>query len=170
MRRLLILMAALALVGAACGGDDDSSTTAASGDTSATTAAPAPTGAQALADACTLGETDGDLNLYNWSEYIPTGSLAEEFEVTDLIAAFEEEFGVNVVLTEYDSNETMLAQIDAGVDPMKNSPSSEPINSIGVSVHWTVASSESVGSVRGTVCRLTPRTVTRASPGGLDEL
>ena len=95
MRRLLIVIAALALVLAACGGDSG--------------------GAQALADDCSLGEVDGDLNLYNWTEYIPTGSIAEEAEVTDLLAAFEEEFGASVVLTEYDSNETMLAQIDAGV-------------------------------------------------------
>ncbi len=96
MRRLLMVILALALVVAACG-DDDSS------------------GAEALSEACELGETDGDLNLYNWTEYIPTGSVAEEAEVTDLLAVFEEEFGVNVVLTEYDSNETMLAQIEAGV-------------------------------------------------------
>ena len=95
MRRLLIVIAALALVLAACGGG--------SGE------------AQALADECSLDEVDGDLNLYNWTEYIPTGSIAEEAEVTDLLAAFEEEYGVSVVLTEYDSNETMLAQIDAGV-------------------------------------------------------
>ncbi len=94
MKRLLMVIAALALVATACGGGGD---------------------AQASADDCTLGQTDGDLNLYNWTEYIPTGSLAEEAEVTDLIAAFEDEFSVNVVLTEYDSNETMLAQIDAGV-------------------------------------------------------
>ncbi|MEE9297635.1 MAG: spermidine/putrescine ABC transporter substrate-binding protein [Acidimicrobiia bacterium] len=97
MRRLLMLLAAMALVVAACGDDDASG------------------GPQALADACTLGETDGDLNLYNWTEYIPTGSLATDAEVTDMLAAFEEEFGVSVVLTEYDSNETMLAQIEAGV-------------------------------------------------------
>ncbi len=117
MRRILMLMAVLALVGAACGDSGSSATT--SGGTSGGTAAPATeppaTGIQAAADACTLGETDGNLNLYNWTEYIPTGSLAEEAEVTDLLAAFEEESGVSVVLTEYDSNETMLAQIDAGV-------------------------------------------------------
>ena len=96
MRRLLMVILALALVVAACG-DDDSS------------------GAEALSEACELGETDGDLNLYNWTEYIPTGSVAEEAEVTDLLAVFEDEFGVDVVLTEYDSNETMLAQIEAGV-------------------------------------------------------
>jgi len=96
MRRLLMVILALALVVAACG-DDDSA------------------GAEALSEACELGETDGNLNLYNWTEYIPTGSVAEEAEVTDLLAVFEEEFGVDVVLTEYDSNETMLAQIEAGV-------------------------------------------------------
>jgi spermidine/putrescine-binding protein len=120
MRRLILVLAALALVVAACG-DGTSDTTAGSSDettapdeTTAATEAP-PEGAQAKADACGLGDTDGDLNLYNWTEYIPTGSVAEEAEVTDLLAAFEEEYGVDVVLTEYDSNEVMLAQIDAGV-------------------------------------------------------
>lgn len=53
---------------------------------------------------CEPGQTDGNLNLYNWSEYIDP----------DLITRFEEELGVEVVETFYDSNETMLAQIDAG--------------------------------------------------------
>jgi len=114
MRRLLIVIAALALVAAACGDSSSDTTSGSSDGTVATTEAPAE-GAQAMADACALGETDGDLNLYNWTEYIPYGSIAEDAEVTDLLAAFEEEFGVSVVLTEYDSNETMLAQIDAGV-------------------------------------------------------
>ncbi|MFV2000454.1 MAG: spermidine/putrescine ABC transporter substrate-binding protein [Acidimicrobiia bacterium] len=117
MRRLTILLGVLALVAAACSstGDDTTETTVAGGS-GTTTATEAPvTGVQALADSCTLGETDGDLNLYNWTEYIPTGSLAEDAEVKDLVAGFEDEFGVSVVLTEYDSNETMLAQIDAGV-------------------------------------------------------
>jgi spermidine/putrescine-binding protein len=95
MKRITIVFAVLALVAAACGGDSDD--------------------AQAKADACAVDETDGDLNLYNWTQYIPTGSLAEEFEVKDLVAGFEEEYGVEVTLTEYDSNEVMLAQIDAGV-------------------------------------------------------
>lgn len=123
MRRLVVLIAALALVAAACGGDDSSATTIGdtNGDTTSTTVAattttqPAPAGVQAQADACTLDEVDGDLNLYNWTEYIPVGVIAEEAEVTDLVAAFEDKYGVSVVLTEYDSNETMLAQIDAGV-------------------------------------------------------
>ncbi len=127
MKRLLVLLAALALVAAACGsgssdttagGGGSSDTTAGGGSddttTTSTTEAPA-TGVQALADACTLGETDGDLNLYNWTDYIPIGSVAEDAEVKDLVAGFEDEFGVDVVLTEYDSNELMLQQIDAGV-------------------------------------------------------
>ncbi len=114
MKRLMILIAAVALIGAACGSDSDPTTTAGSGTDAPTTEAP-PEGAQAMADACALGETDGDLNLYNWTEYIPTGSVAEDAEVTDLVKKFEDEFGVDVVLTEYDSNEVMLAQIDAGV-------------------------------------------------------
>jgi spermidine/putrescine-binding protein len=114
MRRTFALLAVLALVAAACGTSTDDTTTSAAADTSATTEA-LVTGIQADADACVLGGTDGSLNLYNWTGYIPTGSLAEEFEVRDLVADFEEAFDVNVVLTEYDSNEVMLAQIDAGV-------------------------------------------------------
>jgi spermidine/putrescine-binding protein len=132
-----MLIAALALIATACGGDADDTTTAAPATTAAsgatdapagtdapattavpaTTAAPAPApeGVQAMADACTLGEVDGNLNLYNWAEYIPIDSLAIDAEVTDLVSKFEEETGVEVVLTEYDSNEVMLAQIDAGV-------------------------------------------------------
>jgi spermidine/putrescine-binding protein len=114
MRRLIIVIAALALVVAACGDSSTTTTAGTSDEPVATTEAP-PEGAQALADACTLGETDGDLNLYNWAEYIPIDSLAVDAGVTDLVSTFEEEFGVEVVLTEYDSNEVMLAQIDAGV-------------------------------------------------------
>jgi len=95
MKRLVGIIAVLALVTAACGGSD--------GD------------AQALADACEAGEVDGDLNLYNWTEYLPTGPEAEDAGVVDFIAEFEDRYpDVNVVYTQYDSNEAMLAQIDAG--------------------------------------------------------
>jgi spermidine/putrescine-binding protein len=114
------MFAVLALVAAACGGDSDDTTAStapgATDTTQATETTEAPaTGAQAKADACAVDETDGELYLYNWTGYIPTGSLAEEFEVKDLVAGFEEEYGVEVTLTQYDSNEVMLAQIDAGV-------------------------------------------------------
>lgn len=111
MRRLTILLTVMALVAAACGGEASTSTAAEA--TEATEAA--PMGVQALADACALGETDGPLNFANWTEYTPTGVLAEDAEVKDLLAGFEEEYGVEVTLTEYADNETMLAQVGAGV-------------------------------------------------------
>jgi spermidine/putrescine-binding protein len=95
MKRMFVLITVLALVGAACGGGD--------------------TEAQALADKCEAGEVDGDLNLYNWTEYLPTGPDAEDAGVVDFITEFEDRHpDVNVVYTQYDSNEAMLAQIDAG--------------------------------------------------------
>jgi spermidine/putrescine-binding protein len=77
--------AAVLLVVAACGDDD------AGGD---------PT----FID-CAPGQTDGNLNFYNWSEYMDP----------DLITAFEAEYGVDVVESYYESNEAMLSQIQAGV-------------------------------------------------------
>ena len=114
MKKLFVLLAVLALVAAACGSSDEPDTTvAAGGATTEATEAPAE-GIQADSDACALGATDGPLNLYNWTDYIPTGALAEEFEVDDLLALFEEETGETVTLTFFNSNEDMLAQIDAG--------------------------------------------------------
>lgn len=97
MRRVGLFVVVLGLVVAACGGADAD--------------------AQAAADACEADVVDGDLNLYNWSEYIPYGSIAEDAEVDDLIAKFEEEHGVELTLTEYESNEAMLAQVEAGGAP-----------------------------------------------------
>ena len=88
--RLLALGAAFVLIGAACSDDDDSS----SGDG----------GDGNIAAACEEGQTDGDLNLYNWSEYIDP----------DLVSAFEEEYGVTVTEDNYDSNEAMQPIISAG--------------------------------------------------------
>lgn len=90
MRRttsLISLLMVLALVLAACGDDDGSEGT---GDPASS--------------ACALDETDGDINFYNWSEYIDP----------ELITAFEEEHGVDVVEDFYDSNEALLAQMQAG--------------------------------------------------------
>lgn len=115
MKRIAILLAALMILAASCSDSgDDATTTTGDGGESTTTEAPAE-GVQAAADACAPGETDGDLNLYNWTEYIPYGVIAEDAEVMDMIAGFEEASGVSVTLTEYESNEAMLAQIDAGV-------------------------------------------------------
>ncbi len=95
MKRLLGIIVVLALVVAACGGSE--------------------TDVQGLADGCEVGETDGDLNLYNWTAYLPTGLDAEDAGVVDFIVEFEDRYpDVNVVYTQYDSNEAMLAQVDAG--------------------------------------------------------
>jgi len=97
MRRFGVLIAVMSFMAAACGTSD--------------------TDVQAAADACEAGVVDGDLNFYNWTEYIPYGSAAEESEVEDLLAKFESEYGVEVTYTEYESNEAMLAQVEAGGAP-----------------------------------------------------
>lgn len=47
---------------------------------------------------------DGELFLYNWSNYTPP----------ELLRKFEEETGIKVTLDVYDSNETLLAKLQAG--------------------------------------------------------
>ncbi|MEK7252047.1 MAG: spermidine/putrescine ABC transporter substrate-binding protein [Actinomycetota bacterium] len=84
MLRSAALTAVLVLVVAACGDDD--------------------TGTVATVD-CAPGQVDGNLNFYNWSEYMDP----------DLITAFEAQYGVDVVESFYESNEAMLSQIQAGV-------------------------------------------------------
>jgi len=80
--RTAIVALALGLFLTACGGDDD-----------------------VAAAECSAGQTDGDLNFYNWSEYIDP----------ELITAFEAEYSVDVVESFYESNEAMLAQLQGGV-------------------------------------------------------
>jgi spermidine/putrescine-binding protein len=53
---------------------------------------------------CEVGQTDGDLALYNWAEYIDPEQLD----------AFAAEYGINATVTEYDSNEAMLPVVSAG--------------------------------------------------------
>ncbi len=88
--KMLALVSAFALLAAACGGSDDGES--ASGDDGGD------------GTSCEPGQTDGDLALYNWSEYIDP----------DLIAAFEGEAGVSVTQDFYDSNEAMQPIITAG--------------------------------------------------------
>ncbi len=52
---------------------------------------------------CEPGETDGDLVFYNWADYIDE----------DLLAAFEDQTGVSVDYTVYESNEQMLSQVES---------------------------------------------------------
>ncbi len=54
----------------------------------------------------TLGSAraDGELFIYNWTEYTPP----------ELITKFEKETGIKVSVDTYDSNETLLAKLQAG--------------------------------------------------------
>ncbi|MGA7227007.1 MAG: spermidine/putrescine ABC transporter substrate-binding protein [Acidimicrobiia bacterium] len=100
MRRttmFVALLAAIAIVIAACGGGDTTVTTSGTSD-----GGESPNGATGAS--CALDQTDGDLNFYNWSEYIDP----------ELITAFEAQYDVNVVEDFYESNEALLAQMQAG--------------------------------------------------------
>jgi spermidine/putrescine-binding protein len=106
MRRLVLALAVVGLLVAACGDDEgEGTTTAGTAATTTSTAGP---------KVCAVGETDGDLVLYNWTQYIPTGPEAEEAEVTDLIAKFEEEYGVSVTEDFFTSNEELRSKLQAG--------------------------------------------------------
>jgi spermidine/putrescine transport system substrate-binding protein len=51
-----------------------------------------------------LAQASGELFIYNWTEYTPPA----------LIAKFEKESGIKVSVDTYDSNETLLAKLQAG--------------------------------------------------------
>ena len=51
-----------------------------------------------------LAQAEGVLNLYNWGNYTSP----------ELLAKFEKETGIKVTVTDYDSNDTALAKIEAG--------------------------------------------------------
>ena len=83
MRGLLAALVAMTLLAAACAEDG---------------------GESAAAADCEVGQTDGDLNLYNWAEYIDP----------DLVDAFAAEHGIAMTVDVYDSNEAMQPIISAG--------------------------------------------------------
>jgi len=112
MRRLVLALAVIGLLVTACGDDAAETTTTAGGTTAASTTAASTTSAGPKA--CAAGETDGNLVLYNWTQYIPTGPDAVEAEVTDLIAKFEEEYGVSVTQDFFTSNEELRSKLQAG--------------------------------------------------------
>jgi spermidine/putrescine-binding protein len=93
MAKLIALLAVFSLVLAACGSDDGTDTTEVTGTTG---------GGEDTA--CEADDVDGDLNFYNWTDYMDP----------DLIAAFEDQYGVDVVEDFYDSNEAMLAKLQSG--------------------------------------------------------
>jgi spermidine/putrescine-binding protein len=90
--RLLAGLLSLGLVAAACGSDDSG------GDSSSDSVGDADV-AQ-----CAVDEVDGDLAIFNWSEYIDEEQLAD----------FSDQYGVKVTMDVYDSNESMQPIIAAG--------------------------------------------------------
>lgn len=60
--------------------------------------------AVALSLAMGLARAEGELFIYNWTEYTPP----------ELIEKFEKETGIKVSVDTYDSNETLLAKLQAG--------------------------------------------------------
>ena len=113
---LLVPALVLAVVAAACGSDDDAETS--QPEQPATTAAPddsaddastedaeeAPSTTQAAQGTEVPEQIGGEVNVYNWTDYISE----------DLLSRFTEETDIAVNLSNYDSNETMLATLAAG--------------------------------------------------------
>ncbi len=111
-RRMSSLALALGLTGmlalAACGGE-----TTMGGGSEAASSAPAPApassdsggGASSPEPAADFPTPNGgELNLYNWTDYISP----------ELLDRFQTETGITVNLDNYDSNETLLAKLQAG--------------------------------------------------------
>lgn len=51
-----------------------------------------------------LAHAEGELNLYNWGNYTSP----------EMIKKFEDKYGVKVTITDFDSNDTALAKVEAG--------------------------------------------------------
>ena len=123
-RLLMPVIVVIALFAAACGNDDDAQPVQpAQTEPPAATQAPAEPAAEEPADTADSAEDSasteqaqpdepddaaeqigGEVNLYNWTDYISE----------DLLARFSQETGIKVNLSNYDSNETMLATLAAG--------------------------------------------------------
>jgi spermidine/putrescine transport system substrate-binding protein len=86
-------LSSVGLLLSACGGGKEGGAPAAGADSAA--------GAPAMAD---LGPLEKELHVYNWSDYIAEGTVSN----------FEKEFGVKVTYDTYESNEEMVAKLQAG--------------------------------------------------------
>ena len=86
------------------GGEQPAASAAASQGTAAEESGESEAEANAEGDAAAFPTTgSGELNLYNWTDYISP----------DLLKRFESETGIKVNLDNYDSNETLLAKLQA---------------------------------------------------------
>jgi spermidine/putrescine-binding protein len=108
MRNVLALGTLLAMLLAACSGASTSvEEQAAGGGGDADRTASEASASEASTEptfACEASEPDGELVLYNWTEYIDP----------ELVDKFREEFGVDVIEDFYPSNEEMLARVQSG--------------------------------------------------------
>ncbi len=104
--RVFALLSVLVMVLAACGGESPIEGGGAAGGDGATDTATAGGDAteEVEASTCALDETDGDIVLYNWTEYMDP----------ELLEKFEKEHGVSVTEDFYPSNEELLARIQGG--------------------------------------------------------
>jgi spermidine/putrescine transport system substrate-binding protein len=114
MARYRSLLLFVALLLAACGGSApatssseygsgaDTSADAAAAPAAAATSAPAP--ANRAAGEVDSSKLSGELRFYNWTDYIDPTILED----------FEKEYGVTVILDNYDANEDMIAKVRAG--------------------------------------------------------
>ena len=59
----------------------------------------------ALLPLAPAAQAAGELNIYNWGDYTNP----------ELIKKFEQQYDVKVTITDYDSNDTALAKVKAGV-------------------------------------------------------
>lgn len=107
MRKLLALGALLTMLLAACSGASTSVEDQAAGGGGAADAGSEAAGSETPTGpsvSCEPGDVDGELVLYNWTEYIDP----------ELVDKFREEFGVDVIEDFYPSNEEMLARVQGG--------------------------------------------------------
>jgi len=88
----------------ACGGETTVGGGAETSSAPASSAAPADDASPEAPAADFPTPNGGELNLYNWTDYISP----------ELIDRFESETGITVNLDNYDSNETLLSKLQAG--------------------------------------------------------
>ncbi len=101
--QLIAAFLAIAVFAAACGGGEGAATDTGA-DSDADGGSDEVAAGATPASECVAGQTDGDLAIFNWTEYMDP----------ELITAFSEEFGVAVTEDTYTSNEAMQPIINAG--------------------------------------------------------
>ena len=106
--RILALLVLVTLAAVACGGsgplDGDPQAGGASDGVSAGSSDGASEADEVAASTCKEGETDGDITLYNWTEYMDPA----------LLKKFSKQYDVKVTEDFYPSNEELLARIQGG--------------------------------------------------------